>query len=115
MTCARTFAEEWIAAWNAHDFDQILAHYADEFTMTSPLIVERMNEPSGMLIGKGAIRTYWQIGLSATPPLYFELRDVFAGVNGLTLYYRRTSGILAAKVLMFDDEGRVVRGIAHHR
>ena len=28
---ARTFAEEWVAAWNAHDLERILAHYSDEF------------------------------------------------------------------------------------
>ena len=114
MTWARAFAEEWIAAWNAHDLDRILEHYADDFTMTSPLIVERMGEPSGTLTGKDAIWPYWQLGLSATPPLHFELLDVFAGVNSLTLYYRRTSGKLAAEVLVFGDDGRIVRGIAHH-
>lgn len=24
------FAHEWIAAWNAHDLERILAHYADD-------------------------------------------------------------------------------------
>ena len=28
---ARRFAEEWIAAWNAHDLERILAHYTDDF------------------------------------------------------------------------------------
>ncbi len=27
---ARSFAEDWIAAWNAHDVGRVLAHYADE-------------------------------------------------------------------------------------
>jgi hypothetical protein len=32
---AEHFAADWIAAWNAHDLEHILAHYAD-FGMSSP-------------------------------------------------------------------------------
>ena len=45
---AREFAVEWIAAWNAHDLDRILSHYADDFEMRSPLIAERMGVASGL-------------------------------------------------------------------
>ena len=27
------FAAEWIAAWNSHDLERILAHYTDDFEM----------------------------------------------------------------------------------
>jgi len=27
-------AQEWIAAWNAHDLERILAHYADDVELT---------------------------------------------------------------------------------
>jgi hypothetical protein len=33
---AERFAEEWIAAWNAHDLPRILSHYEDDFEMPSP-------------------------------------------------------------------------------
>ena len=33
---SRRFAAEWIEAWNAHDLERILAHYADDFEMASP-------------------------------------------------------------------------------
>ena len=35
---ARGFAEHWIAAWNSHDIDAVLAHYTDDFAMTTPMI-----------------------------------------------------------------------------
>jgi ketosteroid isomerase-like protein len=38
------FASDWIAAWNSHDLDRILAHYEDDFEMTSPLIVALVGE-----------------------------------------------------------------------
>ena len=111
---AHQFAEDWIDAWNSHDLERILAHYADDFEMSSPLIVERMNEPSGTLKGKAAIRPYWQIGLAANPPLKFELIEVLVGIDSTTLYYRRMNGKMAAEVLIFNAQGQVVKGMAHY-
>jgi ketosteroid isomerase-like protein len=113
-TWAQQFAEDWIAAWNAHDLERILAHYTDDFEMSSPLIVERMNEPSGTLKSKSAIRPYWQIGLNATPPLKFELIEVLVGTESITLYYRRTNGKMAAETLIFNGQGQVIKGMAHY-
>jgi len=53
---ALRFAEEWIASWYAHDLGRILSHYTDDFEMSSPLIVQLMDEPSGTLKGKTAVR-----------------------------------------------------------
>ena len=41
-------AEGWAAAWNARDLDRILAHYSDDFEMTTPFFVKLMGEPSGL-------------------------------------------------------------------
>ena len=35
---AKRFAMEWVAAWNSHDLERILAHYEDDFEMSSPII-----------------------------------------------------------------------------
>ena len=111
---ATRFAAEWIAAWNSHDLTRILAHYADDFEMFSPLIIERVGEASGVLRGKEKVGAYWKIGLAASPPLRFELIDVYAGVSSLTIHYRSVGRRIAAEVLEFDAQCRVVRGRAHH-
>ena len=111
---ANEFATEWIAAWNSHDLDRILAHYTDDFEMISPLIIQRGLEASGTLKGKAAIRAYWQMGLAARPPLKFELVQTLTGVDSITLYYRRHTGKMAAEVLIFNADGLVVKGIAHY-
>jgi ketosteroid isomerase-like protein len=110
---AREFAREWVAAWNAHDIERILAHYADDFEMTSPLIVERMGEPSGTLRGKQAIRPYWERGLAATPALHFELEAVFTGVRSLALLYRSNTRGRVVEVIEFNEALRACRGSAH--
>ena len=111
---AQQFAEDWINAWNSHDLDRILAHYSDDFEMSSPKIIDRVNEKSGRLKGKAAIRPYWQIGLDASPPLQFELIEVLVGVDSIMLYYRRTNGKTAAETLIFNELNQVVKGIVHH-
>ncbi|MFN7946981.1 MAG: nuclear transport factor 2 family protein [Blastocatellia bacterium] len=111
---SQAFAQEWIESWNAHDLDRILAHYTDDFEMSSPLIVERMNEPSGRLEGKAAIRPYWQKGLQAEPPLHFELLGVLTGTNSLTILYRNQAGRRVAEVITFNDQLQAISGNAHY-
>jgi ketosteroid isomerase-like protein len=111
---AEQFAQEWIASWNAHDLERIFGHYTDDFEMSSPLIVERMNEPSGTLRGKDAIRPYWSRGLATTPPLHFELDEVLLGVRSVVLVYRNALQRRVTETLFFDDRLRVNRGMAHY-
>jgi ketosteroid isomerase-like protein len=61
---AERFAREWIAAWNSRDLERILAHYEDDFEMSSPVIVTLAGEPSGKLKGKAAIGAYWAVVLA---------------------------------------------------
>ena len=34
---AEQFAADWIAAWNSHDLDRIMTHYADDVELISPV------------------------------------------------------------------------------
>jgi hypothetical protein len=36
-------ANEWIAAWNAHDLDSIMAHYDDAIRLTSPVAAKLLD------------------------------------------------------------------------
>ena len=107
------FAQEWIEAWNSHDLDRILAHYGDDFVMSSPRIALLAGEPSGVLRGKAAIADYWRKALSAAPDLHFELVETFAGADCVVLRYRGVRGP-AAEVFFFDEAGRVVRAAASY-
>jgi len=66
-TFAGRFASEWIDAWNSHDLYRILAHYDDDFEMTSPVIRVLAGEPSGKLRGKAAVGAYWAKALAKGP------------------------------------------------
>ena len=110
---AEAFAREWVAAWNAHDLDRIFSHYADDFEMRSPLIVQRMGVSDGKLKGKQAIRPYWQAGLDARPPLKFELRQVMVGVGAIAIPYQSvTRGADVVERIEFNAQGLGIRAEA---
>lgn len=111
---ARQFAEEWMSSWNAHDLDRILAHYADEFEMSSPYISQLMGVPSGTLKGKRSIREYWALALEKFPDLRFELIDVLVGARSVALNYYGRGRSRACEVFFFDESGKVVRAAAHY-
>jgi len=111
---AREFAEEWIEAWNAHDLDRILAHYADDIEMTTPFIVQVMGEPTGTLRGKDKVGAYWAAALERVPDLRFELVDVLSSVNSITIYYKAVFGKMGAELLFLNAEGKVNKSVAHY-
>ena len=57
---AQEFALEWIAAWNSHDLDRILTHYADDVEVTSPLVETVLGPGKVTVRGKAALRAYWR-------------------------------------------------------
>ena len=111
---ATDFAAEWIAAWNAHDLLRVLSHYTEDFEMSSPKIVEIAGEPSGRLVGKAAVGTYWATALIRTPDLHFELLAVLHGVDSVVLFYRGVRGQRAAEVFYFNPAGLVYRACANY-
>jgi ketosteroid isomerase-like protein len=111
---AEQFAREWIDSWNAHDLERILSHYADDFQMSSPYIVQFMGEPTGTLKGKERVGAYWRTALDRLPDLRFELIEVFAGTDSVAIHYRAARGKIAVEVLFFDENRKVVRAAAHY-
>ena len=111
---AKFFANEWIAAWNAHDLDRILSHYDDNFEMTSPIIVQLLGAPAGTLQGKTKVRAYWQKALSLMPDLKFELLSVLIGVNSITVNYLGARGRQSAEIFYFGTNRQVIKAVAHY-
>jgi ketosteroid isomerase-like protein len=110
MMNARIFAEEWIAAWNALDIERVLSHYARDVAFLSPLAQQRVG--NGRVVGIDALRAYWQGALAARPDLKFDLIDVLAGHESLTILYRNHRGQTAAETFEFDTDDKVIRSYA---
>ena len=112
---AERLAHEWVDAWNRHDLDAIMAHYADDVVFTSPFVTVLAKDPSGTLRSASALRAYFARALETFPTLHFELLDVLIGVSSVTLYYRSVKERLAAEVLSLDDQGLIIRVEVHYR
>ncbi len=107
------FAQEWIDAWNSHNLERVLSHYADDFEMSSPYIAQIAGEPSGILKGKPAVVAYWTQALERMSTLHFKLHSTLLGADSLVIYYRGARG-MAAEVFFFGPNGLVVKASAHY-
>lgn len=109
------FTEDWIAAWNSHNLDEILSHYTDDFVFESPYALQRIPSSEGKLKGKEAIRAYWKMGLEAIPDLRFEVYELFVGISGITIYYiNHATQRKAAEVFFFNEQGKVNKSFAFY-
>ena len=111
---ARQFAQGWVQAWNSHDLDAIMSHYAGQVVLTSPTAARLLGDPSGTVAGKQAARSYFERGLEAYPNLRFELLDVMWGISSVVLYYVNQNGTKTAELMEFDGRGKVVRVVANY-
>lgn len=104
------FAAAWIAAWNAHDLEAVLAHYGPDIEFLSPLA--RRLTGDGRVVGLDALRAYWARGLTIHTDLAFDLESVLEGDGCLTLIYRNERGQRVAETFEFAADGRVRRAFA---
>lgn len=111
---ARSLANDWIAAWNAHDLELILSHYEDGIELTSPAAAQLLGAPDGKVVGKENLRAYFQRGLEAYPELRFDLKDVLGGVNSVVLYYTNQKGTQTGEFMEMSASGKIARVLAHY-
>ncbi|MEL6914108.1 MAG: nuclear transport factor 2 family protein [Pseudomonadota bacterium] len=106
------FERDWQAAWNAHDLERILGHYAENVVFRSEKAVATIGQ--GTVAGKAALRAYWSAALARQPDLAFSVEEVFRGHEMLVIVYSNHAGRRAAETLRFNAEGEVVEASACH-
>ena len=118
---ADAFVAEWMEAWNGHDLEAILGHYADDVEYYSPFIAQ-MAEPGGAgadgrLVGKAAVRAYFADALGRFPELHFDPpMHVAVGSGSVCFVYRSIKDLTAVETLVFAPGTRTVaRAHCHYR
>ena len=112
---AEQLARGWIDAFNRHDLEAVLAHYADDVEFRSPIAIELLDDPSRTIRGKDALRSYFERGLARFPDLAFELVHVLAGVDGLTIVHRGIHrNTLGAEIMCLNRQGQIDRVTVHY-
>jgi len=105
---------DWIAAWNSHDLERVLALYAEDAEMTSDRIQALGFDSSGTLRGKASLRMYWGKALALLPDLRFELIDLFVSPDSVVVFYANERGARICEYLRVDAEGKIAQGSANH-
>ncbi len=106
---AEKFAHEWIASWNAHDLDRIMAHYDEEVEYYSLFATQLTDHATGCIKGKSNVREYLSKGLAAYPDLKFKPINVFIGVLGIVLHYESVNDLIAAEAFELNSQRLAVR------
>ena len=108
------FAEHWVAAWNSHNLEEIMSHYEEYVELISPVAAQLLQDPSGRVVGKDALRNYFKRGLEAYPNLEFTLKDMMWGLNSIVLYYINHKGTCTGEYMEISPNGKVARVVANY-
>ncbi len=106
---AQELAEEWIAAWNAHDLDAIMSLYSPAVVFQTPTIIDSLGIPDGRVEGLDRLREHFARGLERLPDLRFELEEVYTGVHAVAMTYRWHDGTPVCELHEYDAEERIER------
>ena len=104
--------EHHVEVWNQHNLDNILALYADDVELTSPLAVDVVG--SAVVRGRDGLREYFGTALKANPDLRFVVHDVLRGEDSITFYMSSLGGRKVAEVLFINPDGLIGKVVAHY-
>ena len=111
---ARRFTQEWIEAWNSHQIERILDHYAASIEFTSPFVVQLTDNSDGRITNKDQLREYFLRALKTYPDLHFQLFNIYLSPDSLIVHYQSVNQRLAAEFFQFDSDGKIINVKAHY-
>ena len=101
-------AIRWFDAFNAKDLEKLLELYDDEAQHFSPKLKIRQPETNGLIIGKPAMRVWWQDAFDRLPSLNYKVKTLTANGDRVFMEYIRTvddqEDMLVAEVLDIRDD-----------
>lgn len=113
---AEPLAARWLAAWNAHDIERILGLYTPEASHSSER-VRMLGGADDTVVGRDAMRAYFQRGLERNPTLRFEPISVSTGPRTVVIEYRAhgvAAGGRTVELLELNAEGLIVHSRVYH-
>jgi ketosteroid isomerase-like protein len=110
-------AIRWFDAFNSKNIDKLLELYDDEAQHFSPKLKIRQPETNGLIIGKEAMRVWWQDAFDRLPTLHYKATSLTANTDRVFMeYIRKVEGeedILVAEVLEIKGEKIVFSRVYH--
>lgn len=111
-------AEQWFAAFNEHNLENLLALYDEQAEHYSPKLKIRQPESRGLVTGKDALRAWWKDAFDRLPQLHYEVTSLTADTNRVFMeYLRKVPGeenLLVAEVLEINQDGLIIASRVYH-
>jgi ketosteroid isomerase-like protein len=107
-TSLRAHADDWLAAWNAHDTEAIMNCCTDEVVFIANAGA-RWRKRHRSLRGKSALHEHVTRHLTRSPKLVLTEEAVFVTSGGYALLCRRENGDRTVETVELDREGRAAR------
>lgn len=113
----QSIAFKWFDAFNNHNLEQLLALYDDDAEHFSPKLKIHKPETNGLIVGKDALRTWWQDAFDRLPSLNYKVTSLTANGDRVFMeYIRRVSGendVQIAEVLEVKA-GKIIFSRVYH-
>lgn len=113
----QSIAFKWFDAFNNHNLEQLLSLYDDDAEHYSPKLKIRKPETQGMIIGKQALREWWQDAFDSLPSLNYKVTSLTANGDRVFMEYVRSvdgeENMLVAEVLIVR-EGKIIASRVYH-
>jgi len=113
----QSIAFRWFEAFNTKQLEKLLALYDDEAQHFSPKLKIRQPETNGLVVGKSAMRAWWQDAFDRLPSLHYKVTSLTANTDRVFMeYIRQVDGeedMLVAEVLEVR-EGKIVASRVYH-
>jgi hypothetical protein len=110
-------AKRWLDSFNTRNLEKLLALYHDNAQHFSPKLKLHKPETQGLIIGKNALRDWWQDAFNRLPTLHYGVTKLTANTERVFMeYIRKVDGepeLLVAEVLEIK-EGLIVASRVYH-
>ena len=113
----QSIAFKWFDAFNNHNLEQLLSLYDDDAEHYSPKLKIHKPETNGLVVGKQALRNWWQDAFDRLPSLNYKVTSLTANGDRVFMeYIRYVAGeddMLVAEVLIVRD-GKIIASRVYH-
>ncbi|KGO90523.1 nuclear transport factor 2 family protein [Flavobacterium suncheonense] len=113
----QSIAFRWFEAFNTKQLEKLLSLYDDEAQHFSPKLKIRKPETNGLVVGKEAMRAWWQDAFERLPSLHYKVTSLTANTDRIFMeYIRQVEGegdMLVAEVLEVRD-GKIIASRVYH-
>lgn len=108
------FAHSWLNAWNEHDVDSVLSHYADDVILISAVINKMLGHQEGISLKKIDLEKYCDQVFNNFPELKFKIEAVAVGYQCITIHYSSPGFHLHVEVINFNLSWKINKSISFY-